>query len=128
MDSNGYPDEQELKKTACQPDFTQFAGVAFMTTDHSQELRDIRAAVGAWIESAPDAVKEYFGGSIMVLNFWRDERNRNFQQPGRYDGAMDEECKALNRRQYAICDEICEASQRWYTRQFSQEVKRDDET
>lgn len=69
--------------------------------------------VRQWLEAAPDSVKSYFCGSIIVLNFWRDERNRNFQAPGLYDGSISEDCKELCRNHEAIANEIVSAQDRW---------------
>ena len=46
-----------------------------------------------WLYQAPIEVKQMFGNSIQVINFWNEERNRNFQLKGKYDGAISDEAK-----------------------------------
>lgn len=82
------------------------------------ELQD---RVGDWRDEAPDEVKRKFAEAIHVRNLWGDLRNRAFQMIGRYDGAMDEACKAISREEYAICEAIVAKSDEWYQRPPSPE-------
>lgn len=69
--------------------------------------------VDEWLEAAPLPVKRMFAGSISVINFWHDYRNRCFQIPGANDGSISEECKAGFREQYEICDAVVRALKNW---------------
>lgn len=70
----------------------------------------LKTEVTDWLRAAPPAVKRVFFESITFLNFWREQRNTNFQAIGAYDGSMLEPCKALFREAYEVCDAIVEAS------------------
>lgn len=78
--------------------------------EHYCRVHGLRSQVREWLACAPDEVKRMFAGSINVLNFWRDERNRNFQMVGAYDGSISDECRALCREDFEVCNTIIDWS------------------
>lgn len=61
--------------------------------------------VDEWISMMPDDFVRLFG-SVGFMTSLRELRNSEFQMPGKYDGAMSEECKALCRSNYELVTKL----------------------
>lgn len=55
--------------------------------------------VKEWFDNAPDGLKSWMR-NVTFLRFLREQHIAMFQMPGRYDGAMSEQCKESFREQY----------------------------
>lgn len=63
------------------------------------------SSIAAWLDSAPSALKSWFRTTSMY-RFVCDSQRQAFNAPGRYDGAMSDECKTLIRDEYRTLTEI----------------------
>lgn len=69
--------------------------------------------VSKWLSDAPEVVKEVFAGSIHVINFLHDQRNRCFQTPRANDGSISEECTRAFEREFQVFDAFIKAARDW---------------
>jgi len=69
--------------------------------------------VSKWLSDAPKAVKEVFAGSIHVINFFHEQRNRCFQTPRASDGSISEECTRAFKREFQVFDAFIKAARDW---------------
>lgn len=64
--------------------------------------------IAEWVAAAPSSVRQWLDG-ITVRNFIAKERRQSFNMPGKYDGAMSDECKRLMLTKYGALTELQEA-------------------
>ncbi len=60
-----------------------------------------------WLDAAPQEAVEWLN-SIDTIRFLHDQRNKAFQMPGMYDGAMSQACKELSQSQAHWIGEVIE--------------------
>lgn len=70
----------------------------------------LKERLNDWLLGAPVELLEWFS-AVEVRRFLREERQRNFQMVGKYDGAMSEACKKICRDYADIADVLLEAGE-----------------
>ena len=62
--------------------------------------------IHAWLDAAPKSVKDCFFGNILFVNFWHEQRNKNFQMQGMNDGSISDGCRESFKSNQAVCNAI----------------------
>ncbi len=93
-----------------------------MSEDTTKPDSQQAQAVVSWLNSAPEQARNWLRG-IAHTRCVADQLNFSFQAPGKYDGAMSEECKQLFREKYAFLKVLSEWIEKPGSRTSSERLK-----